>query len=162
MIYAAGISLYGWYLDQYTPAIDPISVQVAEHAAVLLRWIFPEVSVVLLPGEPVADLRYDWFSLVKVIEGCNAVSIFLLFISFLFAFKGRTQHYMWFIPTGALVLHLSNIIRISLMGYVFYFHRTYTDFFHDYAFPSIIYGTVVLLWILWVKLVVQNKHEEAD
>lgn len=148
--------MYGEYLSQYGNELDPISMEVAQHAAYFLRFIFPEVSVIVLPDEPVADIRYDWFSLVKVIEGCNAVSIFILFLSFIFSFKGKWKQYVWFIPAGALFLHISNVFRIVLIGYVFYFHRTYTTLFHDFVFPGILYGSVLILWILWVKFLVNG------
>lgn len=52
---------------------------------------------------------------------------------------------------GLLVLHLMNVLRIVGLNIVLTDYRQYGKMVHDYVFPAVIYGTVVLLWLVWIK-----------
>ncbi len=86
----------------------------------------------------------------RMVEGCNAVSVMILFVSFVFAFyKGKKT--IVFIMAELLVLHLMNVLRIVGLNIVLTDYRQYGKMVHDYVFPAVIYGTVVLLWLVWIK-----------
>ena len=44
-----------------------------------------------------------------------------------------------------------NILRIAGLNVLIMEAPQYTKIGHDYFFPAIIYGTVVILWIVWIK-----------
>src|SRR5690625_7148659 len=44
-----------------------------------------------------------------------------------------------------------NVLRIALLNYIFVYLPDYGKIAHDYLFPAIIYGTIVVLWIIWVR-----------
>jgi exosortase family protein XrtF len=75
----------------------------------------------------------------------------ILFVAFLLAFKAPLKNYLWFIPLGLFILHVSNIIRIASIGKINAHIPEWSQAAHDYLFPAWIYGTVILLWIVWVK-----------
>ena len=50
-----------------------------------------------------------------------------------------------------ILLHLMNILRIAGLNVLIMEAPQYTKIGHDYFFPAIIYGTVVILWIVWIK-----------
>ncbi|MDD3771131.1 MAG: exosortase family protein XrtF [Weeksellaceae bacterium] len=90
-----------------------------------------------------------WASYIN--EGCNAVSIMIIFISFVVAFSTTWKPTTLYILAGLAVIQIMNVLRIAWLNYIFIYHEEYKKIAHDYLFPAIIYGTIVVLWIIWVK-----------
>lgn len=128
-----------------------ITEGVTEQVARIFSWSLPEISTFYSGESPVAEIRYFDVPLVLLIEGCNAISVMILFVAFVIAFKGKIQRYLWFIPLGITILYLANLIRIYLIGMIVLYLPDYVEWAHDYIFPGIIYGTTFLLWVVWVK-----------
>lgn len=149
--YAIGVLLYNFYLSGFTQKVDGITAFVTEQVATMFSWTLPEISTFYSCENPISEVRYFDVTLILMIEGCNAVSVMLLFIAFIIAFTGPIKNYLWFAPLGVLLLYLANLFRIYLIGMIILYADSYTQFAHDYLFPGIIYGTVFLLWVLWVK-----------
>jgi exosortase family protein XrtF len=74
-----------------------------------------------------------------------------LFISFVIAFSGKIKNTIYFIIVGSLIIHILNIIRIALLMVAFYHFPKANFILHDILFPLVIYGTVFILWIIWVN-----------
>ena len=85
-----------------------------------------------------------------MVEGCNAVSVMLLFAAFVFAFYNGARTFL-FACLGIVLLHVMNVLRIAGLNILILEHPKYSKIGHDYFFPAIIYGTVVVLWIVWIK-----------
>ena len=91
-----------------------------------------------------------------MIEGCNAVSIMILYLAFIFTFYRGIQTF-WFALLGLVFLYVVNVTRIALINIVYMeLSPEHFKITHDYAFPAIIYGGVVFLWIIWIKFFVKR------
>ena len=86
----------------------------------------------------------------RVIEGCNAVSVMILFAAFVFAFSTQWKKTLLFILFGIVLIHVLNVIRIALLSFALYYYPQYEEILHGTIFPLFIYGVVFVLWILWV------------
>jgi exosortase family protein XrtF len=86
----------------------------------------------------------------RVIEGCNSISIIILFIAFIVAFRGGIKETIIFGAIGSIIIYGVNIVRISFLTVMIYEYQHYQDVLHNIVFPLIIYGTTFLLWIVWV------------
>ncbi|MFN3875792.1 MAG: hypothetical protein ACK4L7_07770 [Flavobacteriales bacterium] len=108
----------------------------------------------LLP-EPRADLeRYigvQGGSHLWIGDRCNGIPLIAAFTVFIAAFPGPLRHKAWFIPAGALLIHLLNAIRIAALAIVVTYGYEWLNFNHDYTFYIVVYGAVFALWWLWVK-----------
>jgi exosortase family protein XrtF len=72
-----------------------------------------------------------------MVEGCNAVSVMILFV-FVFAFyKGKK---LVFVILGLILLYIMNVLRIVGLN-IDSDYKEYGKTFHDYIFPAVIYGT---------------------
>ncbi|HET8837479.1 MAG TPA: exosortase family protein XrtF [Flavobacteriaceae bacterium] len=89
--------------------------------------------------------------LARIVEGCNAISVIILFVSFIFAFYKDAKKTFLFAFAGAVFIYAINIFRIALLAIGIYEYPEYSGFLHGTVFPAIIYGTVFFLWFLWVK-----------
>lgn len=90
-------------------------------------------------------------TIVQVVEGCNAVSVIILFLSFILAFYSGFKKTFLYIFAGSVIIYILNIIRIALLTIGICRYPEYTEFMHETLFPLFIYGVVFLLWIFWVR-----------
>lgn len=86
----------------------------------------------------------------RIVEGCNALSVMILFTAFVVAFSSTFKRTTLFVLTGLAIIHILNILRVALMCLSLYHYPQYEALVHDIVFPLFIYGVVFLLWILWV------------
>lgn len=98
----------------------------------------------------------DYF-LVRVVEGCNSVSIIILFISFILAFFASLKLTLIYILAGSVIIYVMNIVRIAILTIGIYEYPQHAELLHSIIFPLIIYGTVFLLWLLWVRIFSRSK-----
>jgi exosortase family protein XrtF len=96
----------------------------------------------------------------RIIEGCNGISVAILFVAFVIAFRGPLIDTLIYIPMGVLLINLANVFRLSIVTYVSRYHYEYYRFFHDYIFPAIIYGMVFILWVIWVNFFVLDNRDD--
>lgn len=87
----------------------------------------------------------------RVIEGCNSVSLIILFVSFIVAFAGSVKATILFALFGSVFVYVVNILRIAFLTIMVYKFPTKIGFLHDLIFPAIIYGTIFMLWVIWVN-----------
>jgi exosortase family protein XrtF len=87
---------------------------------------------------------------IRVIEGCNSISLIILFIAFIVAFAGSLKATLWFAVFGSVFIYGVNILRIAFLTLIIYKYPASQEFFHTLVFPAIIYGSIFLLWVIWV------------
>jgi exosortase family protein XrtF len=87
----------------------------------------------------------------RVVEGCNALSVIILFAAFVVAFTGKLKHTILFIFGGSLLIHILNVLRIALLSIALLHYPEHEEFLHGVIFPLFIYGVVFGLWVIWVN-----------
>lgn len=155
--------LYKLYLDQYIPfdKPDPFTKLTSDVTAYFLN-VFGNVSYSNIAiGKPWMRLIINGQFASIINEGCNAISVAIIFISFIVAFYTNMKQTLLFILAGLVGLFVMNIMRIILLNYIYRYHfKEYGTIAHDYFFPTIIYGTIVVLWIIWIKFFVTKKAKK--
>ncbi|MDM1550233.1 exosortase family protein XrtF [Empedobacter falsenii] len=153
---------YKLYLDQYLPHNnpDPFTKLTSDVTAFGLNkcgfFSFSNIA----ENQPWMRLVVDGQVASIVNEGCNAISILIIFISFIVAFYTNFKQTFLFILSGLAILFVMNISRIMLLNYIFRYHNEYGKMAHDYLFPAIIYGSIVVLWIVWIKFFVTKYNKQ--
>jgi exosortase family protein XrtF len=150
LINAVLTQLYSYYLESF-PLTDSFTYEVAVESSNFAKVLGFDSYIVQDEYEASVQFFLDDVFRVKIVEGCNGIAVMILFLSFIIAFGGRLIDILLFIPVGILLIHLSNIVRITLLVYIYVYNYDYANFFHDYIFPSIIYGMVFILWVIWVN-----------
>lgn len=87
----------------------------------------------------------------RIIEGCNSISVIILFVAFIYAFAGRLKVTVIYMIGGAFLIYFLNILRILCFSILVYYFPEHEHLLHGVIFPLMIYGVVFLLWIYWVK-----------
>ena len=145
---------YQYYLssfDAQKATVDSFTQLVAEQSATVLSWFDSKSYTMPHLKEPCVKLFYKGKYISRIIEGCNAISVLILFVSFVFAFSGKFKNTLVFILLGILLIHVLNIVRIALLCVGLYHFPEFEHILHGVIFPLIIYGVVFVLWVIWVN-----------
>jgi exosortase family protein XrtF len=151
IIYLVLLFAYQFYLNSYQHlGLDPFSRMIAEQVRHIQNAIgFPTQLYNDVKNEQVYFyVRTEYPT--RMVEGCNAVSVMILFVAFVFAFYKGKKTFI-FVLIGLVLLYIINLLRIVGLNIVLLDYKKYGKISHDFAFPAIIYGTVVLLWLVWIK-----------
>jgi exosortase family protein XrtF len=154
--------LYSYYLDKsqggsYYP--DYFTHIVAKQSSVLIEWMGYSSRIEPHEAEASQKLYVNNEYLVRIVEGCNAASIIILFISFITSFAENFKKTLLFLLGGGILIYIVNLIRIAILTVMYYEYPQYQDILHSIVFPVIIYGMVFLLWMIWVRLLPENEVE---
>lgn len=146
--------LYQSYLNRFDSAanqVDSFTQMVADQTQTVLTLLNSTAQIESHPTEPSVKIIYNGKYVSRIIEGCNALSVMILFVSFVVAFTGRWKQTLFFVIFGLLLIHLLNISRIALLSVALYHYPQHEHLLHAVIFPLIIYGVVFLLWVIWVN-----------
>lgn len=164
LVYIVFSALYHFYLklsdgSKFYP--DYITHIVAKQTESLLNAFGYETLLTPHSSEPSIKVALNGKYLARVIEGCNAVSVIILFVSFIMAFSGKFKTTLLFILSGSVLIYAANLLRITLFTMAIYHYPDWQDILHDVVFPAVIYGFMFLLWIFWVNRFsnIKTKHE---
>lgn len=154
LVYALLTFIYEKYLSQFDTKkfeVDGFTQLVSRQTVSLMHFFGLNASQNFNPFEPNMQMFYNNNYVARIIEGCNGLSVIILFIAFVIAFTGKFKHTILFIASGTLIIHVFNVARIALLCVLITKYPKYKSILHDIVFPLIIYGTVFLLWIIWVN-----------
>lgn len=146
--------IYQSYLnrfDEKNAEVDSFTQCVAGQSAAVLSWFDSKSYTMPHLTEPTVKLFYKGKYISRIIEGCNAISVMILFIAFVIAFTGKLKNTIAFIVLGCILIHLLNIGRIALLCVALYNFPKFEHLLHGVIFPLVIYGVVFLLWVMWVN-----------
>lgn len=144
--------LYQVYLNSFEKTeVDTITRWVSFNTETVLSWFFQSVRLEEINQEPYLALYLFNKGVARVVEGCNGISVIILFISFIVAFSGKLKETVLYIFLGSLLIYVLNVVRIALLTVLLYYFHDYSHLLHGVLFPLIIYGVVFVLWVIWVK-----------
>jgi exosortase family protein XrtF len=146
------------YLDQFDSSafeIDTFSNAVSGQTKTVLEWFGFLVELKPNPSESSILVLVGSVCKIRIIEGCNAISIMILFVAFVVSFSGKFTKTIIFCIIGIILIHVLNIFRIAFLTIGLMYYPQKLTLLHDIVFPLIIYGFVFLLWVIWV-----NKYSD--
>ncbi len=148
-------AIYSLYLQRTQSkevlfSCSPITTLVAEQTEAVLT-VFGYDAVHMQHEEEMSvKLLLNGNYTARVIEGCNSISVIILFLSFIVAFSGSLKATILFGIFGGVFIYIINVLRIAFLAVMLYQYPAEQELLHNIIFPAIIYGTIFLLWVLWV------------
>lgn len=127
-----------------------ITTAVANQTVKVLTFFDYDVKAVQHNKELSVKLIIEGNYTARVIEGCNSISLIILFISFIVAFSGSIKATILYSLFGSIFIYGVNVLRIAFLTVMIYKFPQQLGVLHDLVFPAIIYGTVFMLWVIWV------------
>lgn len=154
VVYGMLTFAYMSYLDysegsKYYP--DYFTNLVAKQGDDLLHAFGYDSQIAKHPDEPSMKLIINGKFVARVVEGCNSISVIILFISFVIAFAGKFKTTFFYILAGSVLIYVVNLFRIVVLSVGLYHYPWRREELHTVIFPLIIYGMVFLLWMFWVN-----------
>ncbi|AWA28821.1 exosortase family protein XrtF [Flavobacterium magnum] len=146
--------LYQLYLNSFNAAIfepDGATRLVSENTVWFLKATGHNAEIFPHPRESSYKLFLDGHPIARIVEGCNAVSVMILFAAFIVAFSAKFLRTFIYILAGILLIHVLNVIRVGLISVAMQKYPAYKGLLHDVIFPLFIYGVVFGLWVLWIN-----------
>ncbi|MCB0792022.1 MAG: archaeosortase/exosortase family protein [Flavobacteriales bacterium] len=128
-------------------AIDLLIVSSGGLLQVLGYALIPEPA----NAEMIRTIGVEGGSLLWIGDPCDGVSLFAVFAIFITAYPGPLRHKLWFVPLGLVAIFLVNTLRIVALCIIVSIDYELLNFNHDYTFYVVVYGVVLLLWIIWVR-----------
>jgi len=164
VLYFILTALYQYYLNYYNQTLnttDFFTDVMACQCKMILGLFGIQVDIIQEMGKHYVWLFFNNTYVASVNEGCNGVSVMILFVSFVLGFYKGYKKTFSFMFIGVLIIHVSNIIRGSFLSYIYFKYPEYKHITHDFVFPIIIYLVILALWFYWMKKVVlkENKGE---
>jgi exosortase family protein XrtF len=159
-LYLAGNVVYGLFIESYGSTPDPMTKVVAVQTAAVLRATGAVVEAVHNTQGPTVFLRNEIKTVLNIYEGCNGLNVMIVFVAFVVAFGGKPRKMSWFLIAGLVVIHLFNVIRITLLYFVAIGYQRYFYYVHKYIFTGILYAIVFLLWYVWINRI-NGKAKQA-
>ncbi|WP_299227253.1 exosortase family protein XrtF [uncultured Psychroserpens sp.] len=155
---------YKFYLDfsdgsTYYP--DYFTNLVANQSEALIDAFGYQAKVVRHPSEPSMKVIINEKFVARVVEGCNSISVLILFISFIIAFSGQFKITFFYLVAGCILIYSVNLLRIAILSIGLYNYPWRREILHTVIFPMIIYGMVFLLWMFWVNRFSKQKQNDA-
>lgn len=163
MVYGVLTMSYKLYLDyslssKFYP--DYVTNLVAKQSKYLIETIGYTSQISPHPNEASMKLIINNKFVARIIEGCNSISIIILFISFIFAYTGKFKATLFYILFGCVMIYTVNLIRIVILSVGLFHYPWRREILHSVIFPLIIYGLVFLLWMFWVNRFVNLKPQD--
>ena len=150
------LGVYSFYLKQTQQkgdifSCDPLTEKVAYQTQQLGNLLGFNTSIVQHESELSMKFFAGEVYAARIVEGCNSVSIIILFLTFIIAFKGSLKATIIFGLVGGAVIYVVNIFRVLFLSLLMYKYPEYKYLLHSLLFPGVIYGTTFILWIIWVN-----------
>ncbi len=146
--------VYESYLTQFDVnkfEVDGFTQVVAKQSKDVMVFFNYDATIAPNAKQSGVNLFYNNKMMARIIEGCNGLSVIILFVSFIIAFSGKIKPTILYLIGGSLLIHIFNVFRISLLCVLMYYFPSQQHFLHGVVFPLFIYGTVFILWIIWVN-----------
>ena len=154
--------VYSFYLNKTQQKSDvfvcsPLTHTVATHVYKTAKMLGYDAEIEQHSEELSIKFMLNGSYVSRIIEGCNSVSIIILFLSFIIAFSGSFIKTFLFGLFGSILIYIVNVLRIIALSVLYHKFPEYQTILHDLLFPSIIYGLTFMLWVTWVKFFANLK-----
>lgn len=87
---------------------------------------------------------------VLIAYSCLGIRHIMHFTGFMAVIKGNWKNKIWFIPSGIIIILFVNIIRIVIVAFIQKNHPDLLEPIHFYLGRIMIYGSILILWIIWL------------
>ena len=130
IVYAVLTFVYSIYLSNFDGEPDGITQLVAQQTESIINTFGYAAEVVQHEAEPTMKLLVNDTYVGRIVEGCNSVSVLILFITFVIAFTGNLKNTLLFIGVGSILVYLANLLRIVILGIGLYRFPEYENILH--------------------------------
>lgn len=120
-------------------------------------WLASAVAGLISPFDPAVSaagstLQYGGRPSLRVAEGCDGVTVFILIVAAVLAFERPVRSRLIGVAILVPILFLINLIRLVVLSAIRFYAPDHFDFFHVYLFQSLMIFTTFACFAAWVFL----------
>lgn len=140
---------------QFAPLEDlviPARLWLAEQVYEQSKWVVVNLLGIRVTADDARQVMYfNNNGYVGVNMSCSGFKQFLQFLLLFLVYPGPWKHKAWYIPTGLILVYLTNIFRIVALAVVVNREPSFFDTAHDYVVRPLFYIVIFALWVIWVE-----------
>jgi exosortase/archaeosortase family protein len=114
-------------------------------------WFIDHVLNIPVTTDENRTIHFQKNGFITINQGCSGLKPILQFVLLMLIFPGPWKHKAWFIPMGIVIVHLTNLFRITGLAVITVTIPQYWEFSHDYLFRPFFYVVIFFLWVWWVE-----------
>jgi exosortase/archaeosortase family protein len=148
----------------YYPIREQFTVAILFMEDVVLRqsyWIITH----LLQIPTVLQDHTMWFPTkwgIVISGGCTGLKQMIQVLLLFLIYPGPFKHKAWFIPAGIILIHLTNITRITLLAVAMNLNLPHIQFIHTYPLRFLFYVVIFGMWVIWVEKITPRGRKGTD
>jgi exosortase/archaeosortase family protein len=97
------------------------------------------------------SIYIDGTEAVNIAPQCNGLELIVLYLGFLICIPASGARKLKFAAFGILLITLLNVLRCSLLAWLYMTNFDIAEFAHHFAFKLVIYSVVFCLWVLFIR-----------
>ena len=125
-------------------------------------WLIDHVLNIPVTTDENRTIYFQNSGFIAINHGCSGLKPILQFLLLLLIFPGPWKHKAWFIPMGIVIVHFTNLFRITGLAVVTVTVPEYWDFAHDYLFRPFFYVVIFFLWVWWTEKFRETKPQATS
>lgn len=141
-----------WEMElNYYPLSQDINMllkEIAKEVQFESTWLFDNVIGYKIVTESTTIYLPNMHG-ISIGETCSGLKQIIQFVVLLIIYPGPWIKKIWFIPLGVLILHITNVLRIIMLGIVAMNIPEYMEFVHVHPLRWIYYVVIFGLWLVW-------------
>ncbi len=99
---------------------------------------------------------------IAIEKSCSGLKQMYEWLALMILFPGPWKHKLWYIPTGIIIIHLENILRIVILSVVVMHWPAHWNFIHYWVMRPFYYVVIFLLWLMWVEKIKDKSLKIKD
>ncbi len=98
----------------------------------------------------------------RFIYSCLGIRQMMFFAGFILSYYGKLLNKIWYVLVGFIILNFLNSFRATVIYIINFYHPEYTDFAHYYLTRIVMYVSIFLLWMIWIRFFATKKIKPTD
>ena len=113
--------------------------------------VSPHVTWADYPSYSAAFILQDGKTLFLIADFCNGLDLIIIYLGFIILLPYAASRKIIFGVSGIVVITIADIIRCTLLYWIWKYHRSMFDFNHKYLFSILMYLLIFSGWVLFIK-----------
>ena len=114
-------------------------------------WLIDHVLRIPITVDEERIIHFQNNGFIAINQSCSGLKPILQYILLMLIFPGPWKHKAWFIPMGIIIVHFTNLFRITGLAVITVTIPEYWDFAHDNLFRPFFYVVIFSLWVWWAE-----------
>lgn len=98
-----------------------------------------------------ASIFINGVQCINIAPQCNGLELIVLYIGFLLCIPSSVKKTLLFSSCGIAGIYILNVLRCSLLGWMYFENYSIADFAHHFAFKMVVYAAVFYGWVLYSR-----------